>query len=122
MNRKLWIVIGAVVLCLGLVACSGGPSLSIDKTEVKRGAAVQVTWKAPGSYADNAWIGIIPSSVAHGSEGENDKHDLSYKYLKGKSSGAFTFTAPKKRGSFDFRMHDTDSNGKEVASATFTVK
>ncbi|MDP8225594.1 MAG: hypothetical protein P9L99_19700 [Candidatus Lernaella stagnicola] len=122
MKRILLLACVIVLSILVLSACSGGPSLSADKTDVKTGEAINVTWKAPGSYAKNAWIGIIPASIPHGSEAENDKHDLTYQYLGGKTSGVFTFSAPKKKGSYDFRMHDTDSGGKEVASVTFTVK
>jgi hypothetical protein len=81
-----------------------------------------VNFTAPASFEGNAWIGIIPSSVAHGSEAENDKHDLTYQYLNKKVAGTMTFTAPEKAGAYDFRMHDTDSDGKEVTSVSFTVK
>lgn len=71
----------------------------------------------------SAWIGIIPSSVSHGSEKNNDAHDLSYKYLTA-DEGAFTMTAPKTPGQFDLRMHNSDSssNAKELVSITFNVK
>jgi hypothetical protein len=31
------------------------------------------------------------------------------------------FTAPSEPGEYDLRMHDTDSNGKEIASVSFKV-
>jgi hypothetical protein len=119
------------VLLLGLlafllVACLGkfkkaGP-LALDKSTYAPGEAITVTFNAPGTYQDNAWIGIIPSDVAHGDEAVNDQHDIAYQYLKGQTSGTFTFTAPDTPGAYDMRMHDTDNNGKEVASVSFTVQ
>ncbi len=97
-------------------------TLKLDKTEFSTGEKIMVNFTAPATYASNAWVGIIPSSVGHGSESENDKHDIAYQYLDGKVAGVLTFTAPDKAGSYDFRMHDTDSDGKEVTSVTFTVK
>jgi hypothetical protein len=63
----------------------------------------------------------VPSHVPHGSEAENDKNDIAYQYLKGMQSGTMIFKAPAKIGAYDFRMHDTDNNGKEVASVSFQV-
>jgi len=96
-------------------------SLRLEKTLFKPREAVKVHFSAPSSYADNAWIGIVPSKIAHGSEAENDRHDLAYQYLKKRTGGTLTFRAPAQPGRYDFRMHDTDGNGKEVASVTFTV-
>lgn len=95
--------------------------LELAKKEVAPGAKVQVTFSAPATFESNAWVGIIPSEVAHGKEAVNDQHDLAYQYLQKRTSGVLTFTAPAKPGSYDVRMHDTDNNGAEVASATFTV-
>ena len=38
---------------------------------------------------DKAWIGIIPASIPHGSEWNNDKHDVSLKHLDGALQGKF---------------------------------
>ncbi len=96
-------------------------SLKIDNYSVKPGASISVYFSAPSTFADNAWIGIIPSNIQHGSEAVNDKHDVAYEYLKKRTSGSIRFKAPTKEGNYDFRMHDTDNNGKEVASVSFTV-
>lgn len=96
--------------------------VTLPKTEFKPGEEIAVAFVAGPGFAETAWIGIIPSEVAHGSEATNDEHDLTYQHLQGKAEGTLTFTAPPKPGSYDFRLHDTDSDGKEVASATFTVK
>jgi hypothetical protein len=104
-----------------LVLSVQAQSLKLDKIEFKPGESIQVHFKAPANLPDNAWVGIIPSTVPHGSESENDKHDISYQYLKKKTSGTLTFTAPSNPGLYDFRMHDTDSSGKEIASVSFSV-
>lgn len=95
--------------------------LKLDKIEYKPGESIKVHFTAPANLPGNAWVGIIPSTVAHGSESENDKHDLAYQYLEKKTSGTLTFTAPNSPGLYDFRMNDTDSNGKEIASVSFSV-
>ena len=124
MQRVLLIL--AVLLAVGLAGCMQPPqqnvSLTLDKTTFMPGEQAKVHFTASSSFEGSAWIGIIPSEVAHGSEEENDKHDLAYQYLNKKVSGTLTFTVPETPGSYDFRMHDTDSDGKEVASVTFTVK
>ena len=109
----LFVLVGA--------GCAAGPSLSLSKTAFSPGETISVEFTALDSYADNAWIGIIPSDVAHGDEAFNDQFDIDYKYLDGKTSGTLNFVAPEEPGAYDFRMHDTDTSGKEVASVSFTV-
>jgi hypothetical protein len=113
-----------ILLCsaLLLIQCGQQASLSVDKTVVAPGAEITVTFTAGSGFKENAWIGIIPSNIPHGNESQNDEHDLVYKYLDNQPQGTFTFTAPGQAGSYDFRMHDTDADGKEVASVTFTVQ
>jgi len=98
------------------------PSLSLDKTVFNPNEEIEVHFKSTLGFASNAWVGIIPSNVAHGSEAENDKYDLAYQYLQNKASGTLMFKAPVNVGKYDFRMHDTDNNGKEVAYVSFEVK
>ncbi len=100
---------------------TGEASLRLDKTTFAPGEQIQVHFTAPSSFPSDAWVGIIPSEVAHGSEAENDQYDLDYQYLEGLTSGMLIFVAPDTLGSYDFRMHDTDDEGREVASLTFTV-
>ncbi len=94
--------------------------LTLDRTHFEPGEAIAVRFTAPATWPSNAWVGIIPSRIPHGEEKENDRHDVSYQYLKKRASGTLTFTAPS-AGDWDFRMHDTDGNGKEYASISFTV-
>jgi tetratricopeptide (TPR) repeat protein len=100
------------------VAPSGQASLRLAQTRFVQGEPIQVHFTAPATWPGDAWVGIIPSTVAHGSEAENDRHDITYQYLKKRASGTLTFSAPAP-GNWDFRLHDTDSNGKEYASVSF---
>jgi len=95
--------------------------LTLPRTNFKPGESISLQFTAPSSFASNAWIGIIPSSVTHGSEANNDKYDLTYQYLKKRTSGTLIFKAPTKEGNYDFRMNDNDKSGKEVASVSFVV-
>jgi len=99
----------------------GGGTLHLEKTTYKAGEQIRVRFTASDRFLEGAWVGIIPSHIPHGNESENDKNDLSYEYLRGRRSGTLTFRAPDKPGSYDLRMHDTDQDGREVASVTFTV-
>jgi hypothetical protein len=96
-------------------------SLRLDKNTYQPGEPIKVYFTASANYAANAWIGIIPSQIAHGSETLNDQHDSAYQYLSKRTSGEMTFNAPLQPGSYDFRMNDTDNNGREVASIAFFV-
>lgn len=100
----------------------GEPSLMLDKNAYAPGEMITVTFTASPSYPTNAWVGIIPSDVPHGDETVNDQHDMAYQYLDGMTAGTLMFNAPTAPGSYDIRMHDTDSGGVEVASVTFKVK
>ncbi|HSN91193.1 MAG TPA: hypothetical protein VLS93_08180 [Anaeromyxobacteraceae bacterium] len=95
------------------------PGLTLERTTFSPGESLRVRFTAP-RYADDAWIGILPSDVPHGSETENDRHDVSYQYLRGRTSGEMVFTAPG-RGRWDLRLHTTDAGGVETASVSFVV-
>ncbi|GAB6095496.1 hypothetical protein JCM14469_17480 [Desulfatiferula olefinivorans] len=96
-------------------------ALSLQKNSFTSGERIWVHFSTPDAYSDNAWIGIIPSHVPHGREAVNDEHDVSYQYLNKARTGDLEFYAPGTPGSYDFRMHDTDENGVEVASVSFQV-
>jgi hypothetical protein len=98
-----------------------GVQLQLNKTALAPGEEIQLSFVASSSFASNAWVGIIPSHIPHGSEAVNDSHDLSYQYLSGCMSGTLLFKAPMQIGSYDLRMHDTDFNGREVCSVSFDV-
>jgi hypothetical protein len=98
-----------------------GGALYLEKTQFAPGEEIRVSFRASADYAGSAWVGIIPSSVPHGSEAVNDQHDITYQYLEKRTSGVLVFRAPAHSGAYDFRMHDRDDNGKEVASVSFRV-
>ena len=98
-----------------------GSYLSLSNDVFSPGDKIVVFCRNDESFDDTAWIGLIPSEISHGSESENDMYDLDYEYLSGES-GEFTFSAPDKPGDYDFRLHDSDTSGKEVASVSFIVR
>ena len=115
---RTWLVLVAGFFVAGSLAAS---TLELDRKSYAPGQSLQVTFAASG-LASNAWAGIVPSQVPHGSEAENDQHDVAYQYLQGATSGTLTFQAPAQPGRYDVRLHDTDSDGREVASVTFEVR
>ncbi len=122
MNFKLSILIMALVSAVVFSACTSKPKVTLKKTSFTPGEEIIVTYVGSKEFPRNAWIGIIPSNIPHGDETTNDLHDITYQYLNNSTSGTMAFTAPVGRGKYDFRMHDTDNSGKEVASITFTVE
>jgi len=114
---------GMVSLPLGAEAVSyeKGIDLTISKTYYAPGEQIRVEFSASGNWVRDAWIGIIPSNIQHGSEAVNDQHDITYQYIEKRTSGSMIFTAPGP-GQWDFRMHDTDGNGREVGHISFTVR
>jgi len=118
-QMRLFMVLSILIF----IACQGGKAtLTLDKNTFACGEEIAVTFTAPSSFTEKAWVGIIPSEVPHGSESQNDQHDIAYRYLDKQVSGVLDFYAPGKAGNYDVRMNDTDDDGKEVASVSFTVK
>lgn len=102
------------------------PDFSVAKITVLTpvvapGARVKFEFTAPEHLPENAWIGIIPSDVPHGSEAQNDGANRGYAYLSGKTHGSDELRAPAEPGRYDLRMHDTDSDGQEITHAGFEV-
>lgn len=93
----------------------------LEKTTFRPGEEIRARARSGPGFAANAWVGIVPADVPHGNESVNDQHDLAYRYLNNRPEGEYQFTAPAKGGRYDLRLHDTDSNGKEVASVGFLV-
>jgi hypothetical protein len=134
-NKNLFIAI-VIILTIGLLSCGKKEKtaekeitkkettgkLKLSKTEYQPGEVIKLTFETDGAFDKNAWIGIIPADIPRGDESRNDQNDVSYKYLNDKKSGELVFSAPDKPGMYDFRMHTSDQNGKEVTTLTFTVK
>ena len=96
-------------------------ALKLDKTEYLPGEIIMVTVASPVRLEEDAWIGIVPSSVPHGDETRNDINSLSCQYLFGKRRATITFTAPRYSGMYDIRLNNSDLIGREVASVSFAV-
>ncbi|MBU1172637.1 MAG: VWA domain-containing protein [Proteobacteria bacterium] len=112
---------GSEIASIPFTVSEGSASVSLNKTQFQTGEKIFVDFSTPVNLSPKAWIGIIPSDIPHGSEERNDEFDISYKYLGGKPQGSLDFIAPSKPGSYDARLNDTDNNGNELASASFTV-
>lgn len=105
-----------------VILVTDGATLTLEKTTYAPGEEIRLAFTAPAEWGANAWIGVIPSDIPHGSEEENDRHDVSYQYLQKRTQGLLVFAAPDKPGNYDFRMHDTDNNGSEITYVGFTVE
>lgn len=112
------------MLIVSCAAKEGKNELKVDKTTVKAGEQITVTFLAQEGMDKNAWIGLIPSSTQHGSEKVNDQFDVAYKYINGQLTGTMTFAAPNEGGNYDFRMNESDSkaDAKELATVSFVVE
>src|SRR5258706_1997767 len=80
--------------------------MTINKTSVAPGEAIEVKYSTGGLTNQSGWIGIIPSSTPHGKASVNDTVDVDYQYTS-QPEGTMTFRAPLKAGSWEFRMNQT---------------
>ena len=129
MKRKPWIsatcmIMVLTVLLIGWGAVStqaGGATLTLNKTNYTPGEAISVTF-SPATYpSGSAWIGVIPSGIAHGDGDLADQHDSDYEWVSNNPSGVCSLDAPQTAGSYDVRYISSDPGGVELASVTFTV-
>jgi hypothetical protein len=97
------------------------PKLMLEKKTFRANEEIVLRFVAGDDFEENAWVGIVRSKIKHGSEKENDNHDIAYKHLKMRDAGILYFKAPNSAGRYDFRMHDTDKNGREVTYISFKV-
>ena len=98
------------------------PSLSTEKNSFIPQEKISVKYTAPLSFDKTAWIGLIPSDIAHNDEALADEHDIAYYYLEKSTSGRVNFKAPADPGSYDFRLFDKNGDGNEVLSIKITVE
>lgn len=99
-----------------------GATMSLDKDTFIPGETMRLSFEAPEGLSPKGWIGIVPAEIPHGSETENDRHDVAWRYMESTTKGTMEFRAPAEGGSYDFRMHDSDQDGREIATLSFTVK
>ncbi len=97
-------------------------TLTVATPEVKVKTDITVTFTANAAWDAKAWIGIVPSETPHGDMAANKAANVGIQYLENKADGTLTFKAPEKKGSYDFRLHNSETEGIEVTSVTFTVK
>jgi len=97
------------------------PTVWLDKPTFNPNEQILVHFQAPASWSRDAWIGIVPSNIPHGDEAVNDKYDVAYQFIEKRTSGTLSFIAPGP-GQWDFRMHDTDQNGREFFNVPFIVR
>lgn len=100
-----------------------GNQMEIDKTVFRPGEeiTVRVSIKAEDKRDESAWVGIVPAVIPHGDEKVNDQYNLGYQYLGKYLLGTMRFTAPAVAGEYTFRLHDTDTDGRELAFLPFQV-
>lgn len=92
--------------------------LRIDSISYKDGVlALDAVVEWDGVPKNNAWIGIIPADVPHGSEEKNDEFDTDYFYFEGKASGdTFSFENDYlEPGKYTLRINESDDGGAELA-------
>src|SRR5436189_122048 len=115
--RSLLVTLAAAV---ALTAAVQAASVKIDKTDYLPNDDVVIQFTAAAEWPETAWVGIVPSSVPHGSEATNDANDVAYEYVHGRTDDTITLTAPT-AGSYDVRLNDSDSDGVEIATVPLRV-
>jgi outer membrane protein OmpA-like peptidoglycan-associated protein len=96
-------------------------TIKLNKSTYTPGESITLDFTSALELPKSAWIGIVPSNIPHGKSDVNDQHDVDYQYVEKKKSATLQFKAPEVAGSWDFRLHDSDAYGTEIASATFQV-
>jgi len=91
--------------------------LTLDKESYNPGERVCIVYQGSTLHT-NAWIGIVPSFVPHGSGKISDQYDLDYEYIGNKPEGELILSAPSVRGEYEMRMFN---NGKETCYCMFSV-
>lgn len=98
-------------------------TIETDSISYAAGEEITVTYDIVETLGDGAWIGIVPSDTAHGSEEDGDAADVDWQYLNGSTSGTMTFSAPTEAGDYDIRAYDSEmESGIELGYDTFTVE
>ncbi|MBN1198533.1 MAG: hypothetical protein JXA23_04205, partial [Bacteroidales bacterium] len=101
----------------------GVGKMSLEKGEFTTGEQIKLTYKvSPFLVQQDAWIGLIPSEIVHGTSSLNYQNKVGYKSLRNVTSGVMIFTAPQKEGDYDFRLNNAMNNGFELGSISFRVK
>ena len=97
-----------------------GTSLKLAKTIYAPREEITLDFTASSEVPVNAWVGLIPDSIPHGSAARNDQNDTTFQSVKGQASGRMVFHAPAKAGRYGFRMSSSEKD-QEILSVTFAV-
>jgi len=98
------------------------PEIKLAKNSFHSHQNLEGTFQIPITYEYAGWIGILPADSPHGTAQENDRYDVAYEYLSGRTGGALSIRAPGKPGKYDLRLHDSSwVDGKEILSVPFEV-
>ena len=127
-GTRRWVGVGKITISSSVGSApeddttteSAAIAINLPKSSFKGNEGIDFTFVAP-ELPDDAWVGIVPAEIPHGDEAVNDEHETSFKYLEGRTRGAFTLPSPG-AGQWTLRLHDTDDNGRELAYAAFTVE
>lgn len=112
-------------LCIALFFFTNGSGYSqtmeIDKSIYDKGEIIQITFTKTDSTPGKAWVGIIPSSVPHGSEAVNDENDIIYRFIEDHPDGKLSFRAPTSGQQWDIRYNSNDGANQEYSYITFSI-
>lgn len=112
-------------LCVALFFFTNGSGYSqtmeIDKSIYDKGEIIRITFTKTDSTPGKAWVGIIPSSVPHGSEAVNDENDIIYRFIEDHPDGKLSFRAPTSGQQWDIRYNSNDGANQEYSYITFSI-
>lgn len=97
-------------------------SVRVDSNVIKPGEEIRVYVEYSGLVRNDAWVGFIPSDVAH-TEKDSDDHNGDWGWVyEADETGYVLITAPTRTGTWDIRLFDGDgAYAKEVTYITVTV-
>jgi uncharacterized protein affecting Mg2+/Co2+ transport len=124
-------ILSAVILILVLLparswpggAVSGGVvhlSIAGAGSRYAPGADVVLRYSVPASLG-YPWLVLVPADTPHGSTSALVNVYYSSLSLRTRPSGAVTFRAPSEARSWEVRLYDRYSDGKELSYARFDV-
>ncbi|MEG6523030.1 copper amine oxidase N-terminal domain-containing protein [Desulfotomaculum sp. 1211_IL3151] len=131
MKRSILLTILLLFVFSFVSLANAGTTLTLDKASFLPGPnqKVKVYYTTDHPLFDDAWIGIIPPGVPHGSEIEGDAQNITYVYVEeakydSNSQKYVELEVPPTAGNYDIRMYSADhpdNNGIELASTPLHV-
>ena len=108
-------------LLLGIAIQANSQTFQLEKMTYQKGEAIPIRFEQADSLPGKAWIGIVPSHVAHGSEERNDRYDIVYRFVEDHPDGKMTFYAPSYGTSWDIRFNSNDRGNREYSYETIFI-